>query len=186
MSELMRALHTDHAHLNRLLQVLEGQTRALRRGEDPDWDRIIDILDYMIQYPDAIHHPREERLFEKALERAGESGVAETIHKLSAEHETLPKRTLALRKLVDDVRDDAAILTREEVSERIEDYIRRQRQHIVTEETSLFPLIENLLAPEDWEALQSVPVEIHDPVFGPVASEQFARLIEELSSEQDP
>ncbi len=183
MPELMQALRTDHAHLERLLTVLEKHALKLDRGEDPDWDRIIDILDYMIQYPDAVHHPLEERLFEQALQHAPTNGLADIIRKLSAEHESLPKQTLALRELIEDVRDDAAVLTRREISEQIHDYVNRQRQHIITEETRLFPRIENLLTAADWQALQSAPADMHDPIFGPFSEDRFARLIETLAEE---
>ena len=46
-----------------MLDLLERETDRIRDGEKPDYELIHDIMRYMTVYSDAVHHPKEDRLY---------------------------------------------------------------------------------------------------------------------------
>ena len=60
MHEILKSLHEDHVNLMRLLTLVR---RGLRdeptHDGDVDYNLILDVLDYIENYADAIHHMRE-------------------------------------------------------------------------------------------------------------------------------
>ena len=176
MSDILNALHADHSHIRKLMALLEQQTALLASGDDPDWDLMADILDYMAQYPDAYHHPREERIFNHFRQHHPQSGLEKILELLAQEHQQLPAATVELRRQVESIREDAAILTRDELANSLNDYISRQRKHLATEDNQLFPAIEQALTASDWKILDATLPQQHDPVFGAVTEQQFEAL----------
>ena len=176
MSDILSALHTDHRHIHKLMRLLGQQTALLASGNDPDWDLVIDILNYMAQYPDACHHPREEQIFNHFRQRYKNSDLDETIERLAREHRELPPATIELRNQVESIREGAAILTRDELASSLNDYIAQQHNHIATEENRLFPVVEHRLTADDLKILEATLPEQQDPVFGSVTEQQFEAL----------
>jgi hemerythrin-like domain-containing protein len=54
---VLASLREDHANASRLLDLLDCESQAVRRGEDVDYDVIEGVIDYFKGYPDAFHHP---------------------------------------------------------------------------------------------------------------------------------
>ena len=61
-----RAEHTGFAHL---LDLLEKKLVAFHTGERPDYDLMLDILQYLGHFPDRYHHPREDIAFDCLVKR---------------------------------------------------------------------------------------------------------------------
>ncbi len=67
MSDVMDKLHADHAHIARLMSLLEEQIQLIHAEENPDAPLMQDIMAYMTHYPDLIHHPLEDLIFEHVI-----------------------------------------------------------------------------------------------------------------------
>ncbi len=80
-------LRKEHLNFKKLLDLLDAQLDLLHRGESPNYQLMTDILYYMTQYSDLIHHPREEAIF--ALLAARDSSVVENVAELTKQHHTL-------------------------------------------------------------------------------------------------
>ena len=52
--------HAEHVNFARLLNVLEQQLQAFHQDEHPDYALMLDICDYLQNFPDVYHHPRED------------------------------------------------------------------------------------------------------------------------------
>ena len=46
-----------------LLMLLENQTEAIFSEDHSDLELMVDIMHYMTVYPDAVHHPKEDKLY---------------------------------------------------------------------------------------------------------------------------
>jgi hypothetical protein len=52
MSEILAQLYTDHLHISRLLDLLEGETDKMEREESANYRLMALIMDYIPHYPD--------------------------------------------------------------------------------------------------------------------------------------
>ena len=58
-------LRQEHRNIETLLLILERELGVFARGERPDYEVVHAVVAYFQVYPDAYHHPLEDRVFEK-------------------------------------------------------------------------------------------------------------------------
>ncbi len=173
MSEVMAALHRDHIHFSRVLNLLQESLGELRAGEDPDFDLVHDMLDYLSHYADLYHHPKEDVIYHYQLERS--SAEAEHIDRLLDEHRALRQITDALRAATDGILGGTVIL-RQEYADQVAEFLDKQRAHLNLEEAEVFPYLEQTLATSDWAIIEERAPTRADPLFGPDLATQFEGL----------
>lgn len=178
MASIMEQLHQDHRNLARVLALIEQQLLILRRAGEPDLALLNDALDYVEHYPDLIHHPREDLLFERYLARP-RAPARHAVESLLAEHQELKAMTQALRSALEAVLQDTP-LEREPLVAQLEAYVERQRRHIDTEEAEVFPLLLRELDEADWRAAEEVLAERSDPLFGGERDRPYEALYQRL------
>ena len=91
MKTLIESLHEDHRNLGKLLMLLETDWLALQSDSDPNYSLMVDIIEYVYSYPDVFHHPREDLLYQSAMERA--PSVTEEIEPMLHQHSALKRCT---------------------------------------------------------------------------------------------
>lgn len=174
MHKIMTDLHQDHVNLAKLLKLLEQQAGLLATGGDADLLLMTDIADYIRRYSDQIHHPKEDAIYRVFSAR---SDAAEAVvGALLAEHQDLPATTREFQGLLDNVINDSAILSRQELQDKITAFIDAQRAHLNTEEAELFPLINSTLDAADWGAVEQSVEEHSDPLFGHQLMERYRNV----------
>ena len=87
MGNVISKLRTEHVNFRKLLDLLEVQLDLFHRGESPDYQLMTDILDYMTHYPDVFHHPKEDVIFSRLLER--DSSIAQSVEELARQHHVI-------------------------------------------------------------------------------------------------
>ncbi|SLN77731.1 hemerythrin domain-containing protein [Oceanibacterium hippocampi] len=177
MTHLIRQIQTDHRNLNRMLAALERQLERFRNGEQPAWDLISDVVEYCDVYPDRVHHPKEDLVYERMVKR--DPGLAAGIGDLRDEHRRLAELSKRFASLVEAVLADTQ-LPRATVAEAIETFIRANREHMMKEEAEFLPLARRLLSEADWRALEAVVEASDDPLFGAGNEGRFADLRREI------
>jgi len=178
MTRVIDRLHDDHINLARLLHGLEEQIDLFRHEHVPDYDLIGDILDYMLDYPDACHHPIEDHVYRRLRERA--PTTAGSLDDLEKEHKTLAERVRCFATVVHNVRDDAQV-PRDWFLALAEDLILLWRQHMTTEETQILPAALAALTPEDWTEIENAFKHWQDPLFGRLAGSSYRRLYHKIT-----
>ena len=173
MADVLEQLRTDHRNMARLLNVLKDQLATLRRGDPTDFDLMHDIMRYMRNYSDFAHHPKEELMFERLIRH--DETASEPISKLSQEHDTLSERGETVLNLLSQV-IDGTLMSREDLVRSGQDYVETLWGHMRLEEDDVFLRAENLLTPDEWEAVGEAYAEQLDPVFGPSIQEDFRSL----------
>ena len=174
MANMIDRLHQDHANMTRLLDALDRQVAVFERNEAPDYEIIQGVVDYFLDYPDLCHHPREDRIARRLIEKGA---VNETAAKtLLAQHEELGQLSRRFAKMVGQVVREAE-LPRASFLRAAREFIDTQRLHMAMEDEHFFPVAEALLGAEELEALAAEDDDRADPVFGGRVEEgRFARL----------
>ena len=87
MTQLLERLHEDHQHLTRILDLLERLLDMFHQGTEPDYELICEMLEYMEQYAEQLHHPTEDLIFERM--RTYDAGQQQILDVLTNQHEVL-------------------------------------------------------------------------------------------------
>lgn len=177
MYHIIDALHTDHVNFSRLLRLLEQQAEVLKAGDLPDFEIMFDTVDYLQNYADLYHHPREDLIFRYFLERS--DVMRDELHELTSQHRALWEQTNRLRQAIDGILH-GEIVARAAFIDRIMDYVDRQQAHLNAEEGHILPFLRESLGDEDWECLsRSLPFR-SDPLFGPSVDQQYGALYDRI------
>ena len=179
MVRAIRTLRLEHEDLGRFLNILDGQLDLFKQGGKPDYDLIGSILDYCLDYPEAVHHRHEDLVFHKL--RARDAAAAEAVGDLEAEHAGLAART---RKLADAILQVVGEETveRESVHALAEDLVQAYRNHIVLEEERFFPAAEAALTESDWAEIDARLDATDDPQFGEQVAARFRALRDDIDT----
>jgi hemerythrin-like domain-containing protein len=154
-------LRQEHRNIEKLLLVLEQELNLFDRGERPDYEVIQAVISYFEVYPDAYHHPQEDRVFQKL--KARDPVAAANIGDLAAEHRSGAERLRRVARAVQSILMDREVL-RQMVYDIIRDFIAHERHHMAVEERDFFPAAIKALQPEDWADIASTLTDRKDPL----------------------
>lgn len=180
MTDIMKNLRKDHAQIARLMSLLEKELDRFHEGNEPAFDLLIDLLDYLGNYADCVHHPCENWLFQLLQQRTDEGSAV--VDELIGQHDTLAQLTKDFRQTLEAITQDA-VIRRDEVEQKGRDYIKLQRSHLKREELEIFPLLELTLKDEDWAAVAAVAKPTEDPLSDGRVQERYQELYEYLIQE---
>ena len=62
-AKVLAELREDHKNMALMINLLERESNRIYAGEEPDYELLQDVMHYMTVYPDAVHHPKEDRLY---------------------------------------------------------------------------------------------------------------------------
>jgi hemerythrin-like domain-containing protein len=180
MAALLDELHADHRNFAKLLTLLSRQLRMIREEGFVDMELLLDMVDYIESYPDLVHHPREDLIFTRYLERY--DMARDAVLALMEQHVELKQLTAALRTAIEGVLHDAPI-ERDAFAAQLETFIERQREHLNAEEAEVFPLLDRTLDAQDWQAISAKLNETSDPLFGDQLKQQYEGLYRRITGE---
>ena len=177
MHEIIRTLRDDHANMDKLLRVLDAQLAEFRRGGAPDYDLMLAIMDYMLEYPAQVHHPKENLVYARLAAR--DSSRADLVDSLLAEHVEVDRIDREFAEALRNVAYAEAEMPRAAFEKRAENYLAAQRRHIERENAEAFPLAERLLEDSDWRAIDA-ELAAEDPLFGREVADRYKDLAARL------
>ncbi len=175
---LMTTLRAEHRQMARVMKLFSEQLRTIEAGEIVDTHVVYEIMDYMVNWPDRYHHPREDVVYAKVAELSDEA--AESVANLQREHDEMVRSGRAVLTRIEGWR--AGTISGQALIESGRDYIERSYAHMNREENEVFPRIEDLLSAEDWLELarENRLRPVSDPVFGPRVQRDFRNLARKL------
>jgi len=173
MPETLDRLRQEHRDIAGLLDILEAELADFDAAASPDFDIISAIADYFSGYPEACHHPKEDRLYEALLVHRPD--CAALVGDVVAEHRSLGNLVKQFADAVGNVMRDAEV-SRVAFDHVVRQFIDAQRRHIDKEESGLFPLAANTLTEADWAAIDAQIADADDPLFGKMPEARFAGL----------
>ena len=169
----LETLYSEHRYIAYLLDAIEEQEKRMRPGKVPDYNLLLDILDYLTHYPDKYHHPREDMLFAHMLESDRE--FQSRLDRLRREHKTLRHYN---NELFNELTRIAAgrPVDQAGLKKSIQRYLTGYRKHIDYESKKVFPGATGELDPADLEKLEANTRFSDDPVFGTDVQYKYRRL----------
>ena len=148
MAGIIDDIHAEHRILSRLLKRLEQEVDVFARGERPDFELIRDILDFLLTWPAACHHPREAVL-ERYLAKAAPEAAAEV--NLEAEHARMGEQLRTMAQALESILMEIEV-SRETFVAMTRNFIARFKYHLAMEEEEFLPLARKELTREQLEA----------------------------------
>ena len=170
MTDTIAVLRQEHRNIESLLCVLERELSVFDRGDRPDYEVVLAVINYFKDYPDSCHHPKEDMLFEKL--KARDPAAARIIGDLEAQHRDGAQRLRKAAQAVERVLSDHDLL-RQSVDDIIRDFITQERQHMAMEEAVVFPAMLKALHPKDWADVALKLADRYDPFYRPEFEEKF-------------
>lgn len=170
----------EHTGFGRLLDLLEKKLAAFHTDERPDYELMLDTIQYLRNFSDRYHHPREDVAFACLAKR--DPSLAPLVERLHEEHRLLAAAGNELHRLLTEALADAMV-ARDRIEAAAADYLVLYRQHIASEEVSILPRAIALLTAEDWEEIaRAIPPGI-DPLFGAQADPAYHQLRKQIALE---
>jgi len=181
MAEPLHVLKHEHRIIEQALRALDGVCLRLEWGDMVAHEILMQLVDFIGNFGDRLHHRKEEMYLFPALERQGivrESGPLSML-----EHEHAVERGLVadLRRAVDQYKDGDTEARRAFVeSARL--FTDMLAGHIQKEDGILFRLAEDMLD-EDEKSLLAEAFNQIETEIGADKIEYYARLADRLEDE---
>jgi len=169
----------EHAYFRRLLERLQKEVEVFHSGERPNYALMLDVISYLRDYGDHVHHRREDVAFARLKSRAPE--LAPALARLEQEHRILARAGDTLAELLQEALD-GAVVARAEVEVAAATYLVYFGNHIAKEEEDVLPRAAKLLDAADWQAVGAAVPAASDPLF----SERYRELRREIALEARP
>ncbi len=157
-----------------MLNILEQEANSIYSGNDPDLELLDDVMYYMSIYPDAIHHPKEDRVYAEL--KAARPDLSEGFKRITVDHRRIEEMGLILRRSILSIASDQIVKRDSLVAETLR-YVTTLRGHMQWEESDLFRRVDEMIA--DGHRCLDTAVFMHecDPVFGPMVEKRFEDLL---------
>ena len=157
----MRAICRDHGSFEILLQILMREVDLYEGGGVLDDGLLRRLVDYFLNYPDLVHHPKEDLVFSRLRAR---DPVEAALLDLQWEHTALGARTRGFAAAVYRITRDPAA-PRDWFAGAARGFVDAYRRHIALEEEWLFPAALGALSDRDWAEIDARSTGRRDPLF---------------------
>jgi len=179
MTQILDRLHQEHKQISQLLDLLDGILAKFHLGQEPDYEILSELLQYMEEYSDQIHHPTEE-LIRDRLRLAGQNQPYLDV--LTRQHEALNEMTRNFRQAVEGV-VSGEVQRRDQVEAYGREMVTTLRDHLNIEEAEAFPLARKVLKDDDWEAINAEVARSIDPLLSETDLKRIRTIFQHLSAQ---
>lgn len=170
----------EHADFARLLRLLGKEIAVFHTGEQPNYDLLIDIVNYLRHFPDRFHHPREDVALACLVRK--DPSVGSQVDRLLQEHRIIATAGDALLKYLNQAAEDATV-RRETIEASAATYLVYYSQHLTAEESEVLPRAAKLLTRQDWAAVAAAVPAGPDPLFGNEFEPRYRELRRQIALE---
>ncbi len=177
--DALTLISQEHSNMWRLATTLDQVAGDMQAGAPLEAAFFEAALDYLSQFVDRMHHPKEDDYLFRLL-RLRSSEAADVIDALETEHRQGPDKLAQLRaKLAAAAQGELAAAA---LTVAIKDYTTGLKGHIKTEEKTVLPLARKVLQPQDWAEIGRAFRNHSDPVFGDQSKAEFRELFHRIVS----
>lgn len=161
MAQSLRDLQLEHQNLARLLDIVDEWTEDFKVSRATDYQLLQIIADYLLGYPDEVHHPKEDLVFLKLQRR--DSEAASKLSGILDEHRELREIAQDFSAIVGASAEQTASSPKQvlQATRRLVDFY---RHHIEMEEKHFFPTAERILTRGDWAEIDFAVSKRIDPL----------------------
>lgn len=176
---MISRLYNDHNRFRKILNLLEILLIGLCRKKTTDYRIMHNLVVYIQEYPEQAHHPLEDELFSVLIK----SGVNESnfITNLIKDHTEIERITRVLREVIEN-NLHGKVSNIDQLITKLSNFISKQRLHLITEEMTLFPLVESTLTQHECEVIEATYMVEGDDAFGLRTDKDYELLERKLES----
>ena len=176
----IQKIRDEHRSISAVLHALKQLARDAQDSRvKPDFAVFRAILHYIDQFPEQLHHPKEDEfLFPPLVAR--EPKMTKVIDSLRAEHKQGDRLVRELERalvLFEDSWPEGA----GEFLQCVNDYADFHWKHMRKEEQEVLPAAERLFTPADWKAIDEAFDVNQDPIAG-IKERDFQALFSRIVS----
>ncbi len=174
MHAAITIIKDEHRALAAVLRGLEHLAKQIdEKGKEPDFALLKSMLDYIVAFPDKLHHPKEDAYLYRLL-RVREPATAAVLDELEEEHRQGPELVGRVITALQGYQQDPAAFA--SYAEALADYARFQWDHMNKEEDVILPLADKALQPADWAEIDAAFKSNEDPLVGTSTQREFRDL----------
>lgn len=180
MSDPIAAWHTEHEYFARLLRLLRKEVDVFHDGGEPNYELMVDVLRYLREYSDCVHHPREDIAFARLARHCPDLDLV--LSRLRQEHRVIAQAGQELLARIEGV-VAGDVSPRERLEAAAATYLVYYESHIAREESEVLGRARAHLTPADWDAVRTGVPALADPLFGNEPQDRFRDLRRQLARE---
>ena len=170
---MIENIRREHGYMLRLLAILADKLDRLKQEQSINYSLIKEIVDYLSEHSQRVHHPKEDILYHYYQDHYGDRDDMENLY---LEHKQLEQKTASFVNTVEMILYDAVVPHQVFVTQ-LDDFMRSQHQHLKLEEEQILPKICDCFTVNDWQQVELLfSVDDEDPVFGNTIAEKYVQL----------
>jgi hemerythrin-like domain-containing protein len=173
------AWHADHVAFGRLLDLLDREVIAFHEAGQPNYPLMFDILQYLHEYVDRSHHPREDVAFARLAQR--QPSLQLQVARRLQEHRVIAAAGERLVALLNEIMN-GDLMARADVERAAATYLVYYRHHLRAEEELVIPQAVALLRREDWSEVAAAGTGAADPLTAEGIDVRYSELRRELGT----
>jgi hemerythrin-like domain-containing protein len=175
-------LMDEHRVIGRVLDALDQAAGKMEQGKPVRPGYFVDAADFIKGFADGCHHRKEEGVLFKSLAEHGLSERSGPIAVMLSEHEAGRVYTRGMRQAAEELEaGDAAAGGR--ILANARGYTALLRQHILKENSVLFPMADRLIPAELQERVAEDFERVEHAETGEGVHEKYLALAEKLELE---
>ena len=171
----IRVIQDEHDRLSAVIHGMQHFVRAINKGEKaPDPKVFRAMLLYISEYPEQVHHPKEDQyLFARLRERTSE--VNQTLDELESQHLQGESQLRALEHALTHYELEGSTAF-SAFFEMVESYAKFYFNHMGLEEDVVLPAAIHFLTPDDWAMIDAQFAVNQDPLASGEYKDSFDKL----------
>lgn len=173
MSATLDSLKQDHRNMTKLLDAFERQFEVFSEAGAPDYALMQATLEYCVDYPDKVHHPKEDLIWASLIKR--DKDAVAGMGDLTRLHEELSALSHSINYALKMVLQEETA-SRDWVGTSARNFLNAYRAHMKLEDEQFFPAAERTLTKEDWKEIDSKYESLEDPLFDRREESRFESL----------
>ncbi len=177
--EALRIISEEHRNLWRIATTIDLVADEMEAGSPVDPRFFSAIFDYIEEFIDRSHHPKEDDFLFRILRQRSEAAAA-ILDRLQAEHKNGPENLKGLRSQL--AAAATGTLGNPQFAAVLRTYTQGLKGHIRAEEKDVMPLAKEALTADDWQEIDRAFLDNDDPLFGEKAKAEFRELFHRIAS----
>jgi len=179
MKTALNIIRSEHRALAAVIHGLQFLVDQVRKGQPPpDLKVFRAMIHYIDEFPERLHHPKEDRyLFARIMQRYPEGNAIVSGLEAQHVHGAQLIRELERSLLRWEEEGQGAF---PEFARRAEEYAEFHWKHMREEEDVVLPLAERVLLDEDWKAIDAAFEGNQDPLIGTDVQKNFDQLFSHI------
>lgn len=155
MSEIINNIRVEHKAIFQVINLLEQQLLEFSKGDSPDFELMIDSIDFLKSYLDLETRSGEKLLFIKLVEKENQahSSIPLAIKEIDTYYITLEESINEFSITIDKV-VLGAFIPRSYVNEQAKVFINDFREYIKLKDSVLDPVTPYSLHKQDWTEIE--------------------------------